>query len=92
MRATDRRRQTIEVLRRFDLVGAIAPFGRCLECNGVLEPAAKEEVEDRLPLRTRRDFDDFHRCPQCDRIYWKGSHFDRLVALVEDVRHGGAET
>jgi uncharacterized protein with PIN domain len=58
----------------------------------VLEPAAKEEVEDRLPLRTRRDFDDFHRCPQCDRIYWKGSHFDRLVALVEDVRHGGAET
>jgi uncharacterized protein with PIN domain/sulfur carrier protein ThiS len=91
VRATDRRRQTIEVLRRFDLVGAIAPFGRCLECNGVLEPAAKEEVEDRLPLRTRRDFDDFHRCPQCDRIYWKGSHFDQLVALVEDVRHAGAE-
>jgi uncharacterized protein with PIN domain/sulfur carrier protein ThiS len=92
VRATDRRRQTIEVLRRFDLVAAIAPFGRCLACNGVLEPVAKKEVECRLPLRTRREFDDFHRCTQCARIYWKGSHFDRLVALVEDVRRAGAAT
>ena len=85
VRESDRRRQTIEVLRRFDLFWAISPFGRCLECNGVLEPVAREDVEQRLPVRTRRDFDDFRRCPRCDRIYWKGSHYDRLAALVEGV-------
>ena len=37
VRETNHRRQVVEILRRFDLFGAIAPFGRCLECNGVLE-------------------------------------------------------
>ena len=87
---TDRRGQVVEVLRRLDLFGAIAPFGRCLECNGVLEPVVKEEVEDRLPPRTRLDYDDFRKCPDCGRIYWKGSHYDQLVALVEDIRRAGA--
>ena len=89
VRETDRRRQITEVLRRFDLFGAISPFGRCLECNGLLEPVAKEEIERRLPPRTQRDYDEFCRCTHCDRIYWKGSHYDRLAALVEDVRRAG---
>jgi uncharacterized protein with PIN domain/sulfur carrier protein ThiS len=58
VRETDRRRQIVEVLRRFDLFGAIAPFGRCLACNGVLGPVAKAKVEQRLAPRTRRDYDD----------------------------------
>jgi uncharacterized protein with PIN domain/sulfur carrier protein ThiS len=90
VRATDRRRQVVEVLERFDLFGAIAPFARCLECNGVLEAVAKEEIEHRLPPRTRRDYHDFRRCPDCGRVYWQGSHYDRLAALVEDVRRSGA--
>jgi uncharacterized protein len=89
VRATDRRCQVVEVLRRFDLFGAIAPFGRCLECNGLLEAVAKEEVENRLPPRTRRDYHDFRRCPDCRRVYWQGSHFDRLADLVEDIRRAG---
>jgi len=90
VRETDRRLQIAEVLGRFDLFGAISPFGRCLECNGVLEPVSKEEVEDRLPPRTRRDYDDFRECRHCGRIYWKGSHYDRLADLVADVRRAGA--
>jgi len=89
VRETNHRRQVVEILRRFDLFGAIAPFGRCLECNGVLERVAKEEVEHRLPPRTRRDYDDFSTCPDCSRIYWQGSHYDRLAALVEDIRRAG---
>jgi len=86
VRDTDRRRQIVEVLRRFDLFGAIAPFGRCLACNGELEPVPKAEVEQRLPPRTRQDYDEFWTCPDCGRIYWQGSHYDRLAALVKDIR------
>jgi len=89
VRETDRRRQVVEVLRQFDLFGAITPFGRCLRCNGVLEPVAKAEVEHRLPPRTRREYADFRTCPGCGRVYWKGSHYDRLAALVEDLRRAG---
>ncbi len=63
VRETNRRRQIVEILRRFDLYGDIAPFGRCLECNGVIEPVAKEEVEHRLPPRTRRDYQRFPDVP-----------------------------
>ncbi len=90
VRETNRRRQVLEVLRRFDLFGAMAPFGRCLECNGVLEAAAKAEVEHRLPPRTRRDYDEFQRCPDCGRIYWQGSHYDRLASLVQEIRRDAA--
>ena len=89
VRATERREQVVEVLRRFDLFGAIVPFGRCLECNGVLEPVAKEEVEHRLPPRIRREDHDFRSCPGCGRIYWQGSHYDHLTALVRDISRAG---
>ncbi len=88
VKETDRRRQAVEILRRFDLSGAIAPFGRCLACNGLLESVAKAAVEDRLPIRTRRDYHDFRRCPDCGRVYWQGSHYERLAALVEDICRG----
>jgi uncharacterized protein len=83
VREHDPRRQVGEVLRRFDLFDAVVPFGRCLECNAPLEVVAKAEVEGLLPPRTRRDFDEFRRCQGCRRVYWKGSHYDRLRALVD---------
>jgi len=79
------RRQVVEVLRRFDLFGAVLPFGRCLECNGKLQHVDKAEVYELLPPRTRRDFDEFRQCSGCGRVYWKGSHYDRLGILVDDV-------
>jgi uncharacterized protein with PIN domain len=83
VRADGSEAQLAEVVRRFDLAGAISPFGRCLRCNGQLEPIAREVVEDRLPLRTRREQVDFRRCQTCGGIYWKGSHYVRMRRLIE---------
>ncbi len=88
VRAMDRAEQLHEVLHRFDLSGAIRPFGRCLECNGLLERVEKVDVEEHLLPRTRRDYDEFQQCQGCGRIYWKGSHYDRLRALVDEIRRG----
>jgi uncharacterized protein with PIN domain len=86
VRADGSEAQLAEVVRRFDLVGAISPFGRCLRCNGLLEPIAREVIEDRLPLRTRHEQVDFRRCPTCGGIYWKGSHYDRMRRLIERIQ------
>ena len=86
VRDTSPRGQTEEVLRRFDLAGGINAFSRCLECNGRIESVAKADVDALLPPRTRHDYQDFRRCEECGRVYWQGSHFDRLRTLVEDVR------
>lgn len=84
------RRQVLEVLRRFDLFDAIAPFRRCLRCNHLLQPVDKSAILHRLPPDTRRYYDEFHLCPGCDQIYWSGSHFQRMAAFVAWVREHGA--
>ncbi|ALI28836.1 hypothetical protein XA26_50410 [Mycolicibacterium fortuitum] len=38
---------------------------------------------DQLEPLTRRYYDEFSRCPECGRIYWAGSHFDKLSRLVD---------
>ena len=78
--------QTIEVLRRFNLASYLAPFTRCLHCNALLQPAAKAEVIDCLEPLTRKYYEEFRRCQGCDRIYWRGSHFDKLLRRVEEFR------
>jgi uncharacterized protein with PIN domain len=88
LRATDPRAQLAEVVRRFDLAGSTAAFRRCLRCNGTLEPVAKEAILDRLPPKTRRDYDEFARCAGCGRIYWKGSHYDDMRRRMEGLLGG----
>lgn len=72
------RRQVDEVVRRFDLANLVRPFSRCADCNGRIEPVAKGAVADRLEPKTKKYFEKFYRCPDCGKIYWEGSHVDRL--------------
>ena len=77
--------QLLEVIDAFDLRGRLAPFSRCLECNGPVRPVARGLVEERLPLYTRMEYDRFLRCEGCEKVYWPGAHFARLQALVDSV-------
>jgi uncharacterized protein len=82
--------QTIEVLRRFDLLTRLAPFTRCIHCNELLEAVTKSEIIKQLEPLTRQYYDDFRRCRGCGRIYWRGSHFDKLLHRVEEFRSKAA--
>jgi uncharacterized protein with PIN domain len=86
IRQTDPEQQFVEVLQRFDLADRMDPFTRCMECNVRLIPVDADVVAERLPPGTRECFNQFHRCPACDRIYWQGSHYERLVPLLERAR------
>jgi uncharacterized protein with PIN domain/sulfur carrier protein ThiS len=85
VRQTNVRRQLEEVLRRFDLAGAVSPFERCLRCNERLESVPKEAVLDRIPPRSREHYEEFHECRGCGRIYWSGSHYRRMQRLIDQV-------
>lgn len=85
IRENDPHRQAREVLQRFDLLGALAPFTRCLQCNAPLQPVSKQAILDRLPPMTQKVYTEFHRCPACERIYWKGSHYRRMQQWIEQL-------
>jgi hypothetical protein len=83
VRSDEPAEQAAEVLRRFDLSGRVAPFRRCMACNGIIEPVPREEVVDELLPGTREAFSEFFRCRNCGRIYWKGSHYEEMLEKVE---------
>jgi len=86
VRETQPRLQLIEVLRRFDLRATQRPFTRCMHCNGEISAVSKEEIREQLLPRTERWYQEFWRCGQCGKIYWKGTHFSHLQELVASSR------
>ncbi len=85
LRQTDSRLQIAEIVERFDLVRQIRPFTRCMACNAILQPVSKEQVQHFLPERTAEIYNDFRQCPQCARVYWKGSHYARMQRWIEEL-------
>jgi hypothetical protein len=83
IRETTPKKQLIEVLRRFDLVKSIVPFSRCLDCNSHLQEVAKDEISDQLPPKVKEQFEEFVRCPNCDKIFWPGSHYEKMKDFVQ---------
>ena len=74
--------QLRDVLARF--APDLHPWTRCTACNGLLKPATKEEVADRLEGGTQKSYDVFAQCEACGRAYWKGAHHEQLEAIVRE--------
>jgi uncharacterized protein with PIN domain len=78
--------QTVEVIRRFNLLGTVAPFTRCLRCNAPLRNVSKSEIIEKLEPLTKIYYEQFRRCTDCGQIYWAGSHFSKLQKRLEQIR------
>ncbi|MFL6516237.1 MAG: Mut7-C RNAse domain-containing protein [Chthoniobacterales bacterium] len=86
-RSSEPNRQTIEVLRRFNLANRLSPFTRCLHCNGLVKSVEKSAIIDQLEPLTRIYYDEFRSCTDCGKIFWRGSHFSKLESLLEGIRN-----
>jgi len=82
IRSTHAETQARQVIDRLDLRAGVRPFTRCTACNSEITDAAKGEVAGDLPDHVRATHDRFTRCAGCGRVYWEGTHFDRLRETV----------
>ncbi len=57
-------------------------FSRCLVDNALLA-VADAETAARAPADARRPGEPLCTCPQCGRIYWRGSHYRRMRRRLE---------
>jgi uncharacterized protein with PIN domain len=85
-RSHDAGEQIIEVVRRFDLAKFVDPYTRCLQCNGFLERVDKTDVFEQLEPLTKLYYHEFRRCTVCGKIYWPGSHFEKLQDRLDRIR------
>jgi len=88
LRAQDPKQQLKEVLNRFDLLRRISPLKRCLRCNAAIVPVEKQAVESTLPPKVRQFYDEFYRCSGCSQVYWKGSHYERMLNFIDEIKFG----
>ncbi|MBO0686418.1 MAG: Mut7-C RNAse domain-containing protein [Candidatus Dormibacteraeota bacterium] len=76
--------QLRQVLRELHLAspGPDGGLTRCLECNVALEDREKAQVEHLLPPYVRVTQHRFSQCPDCGRVYWPGTHWERMRARI----------
>lgn len=91
----DPKEQLRQVIRELNLDCRVRQFTRCLECNRVLVGRDKEEVRDLVPPHVFRTQDSYMQCPSCLRLYWQGTHWERmrkaLAAIVAEVKGSNSE-
>jgi uncharacterized protein with PIN domain/sulfur carrier protein ThiS len=87
---TDPEKQVKELLQRLGLRGVAAPFTRCLLCNGFLESVdmADQETAKKfkslVPGEILKWADEFHYCSSCGKMFWKGTHYIKLMKKIEE--------
>jgi uncharacterized protein with PIN domain len=60
-------------------------FSRCLLCNALLNGIPRKEAEGKVPDFIFSHQKEFFRCPQCQKIYWQGSHKENMQRKVEEL-------
>jgi uncharacterized protein with PIN domain len=74
--------QLIEVVHAFDLKCPRDFLTRCLLCNTPLELVDDERAHASLPAKAA-ELKPIRRCPTCARLYWRGSHAQRMEAALK---------
>jgi uncharacterized protein with PIN domain len=74
--------QLRELFERLGLAALARPFTLCLHCNLLLRPVDKAAVLERLPESVRAQHTEFTACDACGRVFWKGSHHKRMLAML----------
>jgi uncharacterized protein len=92
VRSVQSERQLVEVVRSLQLEAMLRPFTRCRECNRMLEAASGEVVGAVVPPRVRTLYERFQFCPGCKRVYWEGTHYQRLRRVLDPLTEPGSPT
>ncbi|TKC79068.1 twitching motility protein PilT [Trinickia terrae] len=90
VRALKPEAQLREIFGRLDLAGSAQPFRLCLTCNAPLRRIAKDEAAGRAPAGVLERHSQFVTCDICRRVFWEGSHWRRMRALMDAVVDGAA--
>ncbi len=60
-------------------------LSRCPTCNTPLRSVTKAEVRERVPAYVFRKHTSFRECPECGKIYWRGSHWQKMQDYLQEL-------
>jgi len=87
VRTTGSHNQLQEIISQFDLKLLFKPFSRCIHCNGALIKVDKKLIAAQLQTKTKRFYQHFKQCRNCQHIYWQGSHYYKILNLITSLEN-----
>ncbi|MBC8318514.1 MAG: hypothetical protein H8E41_11455 [Desulfobulbaceae bacterium] len=76
-------KQFQEIIHFFGLTRNLQPFTRCMACNGLLKKVDKQKIIAELEPLTKIHYHCFQQCSDCTKLYWSGSHKDKMVDIIK---------
>ena len=58
---------------------------RCMSCGGTLMEVPKHLVMGEAPPLAYRNCDAFWRCGRCGKLFWHGTHWQRIVKRLSEI-------
>lgn len=83
--------QMVEVVSAFHIDPFENAFTRCAVCNASLLKRDKKEVAGRAPPFVYANLNEYRECPACERIYWHGSHREKIEKILGEVKNRAKE-
>ncbi len=76
------REQLVQIKEYLGVVFS-SSLSRCPVCNGELSLKTKAEVQEKVPESSLNAFNAFWMCKSCEKVYWKGSHWGKIIETIE---------
>ncbi|HET6266800.1 MAG TPA: Mut7-C RNAse domain-containing protein [Acidobacteriota bacterium] len=81
VRSTGAENQFAEIRRLFTLPRTAK--ARCSVCNLKIRRISKEKIRHLVPPYVFQTSRQFYLCLRCKRVYWSGTHLDRILAMIK---------
>jgi uncharacterized protein with PIN domain len=62
-------------------------LSRCSICNSILIKIDKKDVKNRVPFNIYNRMNDFFYCEYCNKIYWMGTHYDKIINKIFKIKN-----
>jgi uncharacterized protein with PIN domain len=56
---------------------------RCPKCNHTVVKVEKADIAGKVPEGTYKVIDEYWNCPRCGSVYWRGSHWSKIVETLK---------
>ena len=76
--------QLNQVLKRVSIDEKLV-LSRCNLCNSILNQIEKDKVEGKVPKKVFDNNDKFWFCNKCNKFYWLGSHYNKIINKINEI-------
>jgi hypothetical protein len=83
VRNTDPKEQFIEIVQLYGLQNSFKPMSRCIKCNEPIRSVKKSLIKASVPPKVYEWKEEFFQCSGCSQVYWEGSHYKKMMELLD---------